>query len=914
MLIAASPLGLLATRETSALPERMALDEFDALVEIHRSAIAAGASIVLTNTFAANGPALEPLGLRDELREILRRAVQAAAQAIEAEGRTGDGTPLLGVTLGPLPVGIAPRGALHFDQAIEAYREIVGAILDLTPDLLVLESFSDLRNLKAALIALRETAPDVPVVAQMTFGPNGRTEGGASPAVVWAIARSLGAEIVGASGGLVPEAMLPILAAFQTVSDLPVMLQPSTIGTGAEDEALGSTVFLRSARPLVERGPSIVGVSGPYTPEYLQGLMRLCKKHEPKVAERTQRLVVTGSSRDIEIGPRRGIVTVGEWPASKGDTFRAVRDSQFQEVIQELHASANSGVQMLEVRSTLPQIEEPGFLTELLPLLEEELHLPLLIAAETRKGLEAALHTYAGRPLIAAVWDDPGSLERVLPLAARYGAAVVAVCHTGGEIPRTAEDRLAVAERLLEAALSAGLRQEDLIFDPVALGAMAEGDRLRETLRALTLIKENLGQPTMVRLSRVSDEMPVRSSVEAAFMAMAGAAGLDVAVLNGMNSRLVESALTVSMLAGRDREGRRFLKHFAREPEREMAAVGAGRAPSSYQEPPASGGEEYRPPQRVRVSGGDRERPPRRVWGGERREGRDAGDRGERGRGREEGYRRSAGGRFDRGDRPRPEGGRYDRDRGARPEPGRYDRDRGTRPEPGRYDRDRGARPEPGRFDRDRGDRPERGGFGRERSDRPERGGYDRDRGERPIRRDYDRDGGRSGRPPFPRGDRDSSGRGSEGERRPPRDGQFDSTAEYGPSWLREMRERQGAGRRPPGGPRREGGAGRRYDRPERPGGWRDSREGGRPPRPYHGTRDARGGREDRGGGGRGRPPSREGTGRRPPSREGAERRPSREGRPTRERRTGGASREHRAPREGRAPRKTTRRKRSADD
>jgi 5-methyltetrahydrofolate--homocysteine methyltransferase len=905
MLVAASPLGLLATRETAALPERMALDDYDALVELHRSAIAAGATLVLTDTFAANGPALEPLGLRDELREILRRAVQAAAQAIEAEGRTGDGTPLLGVTLGPLPVGITPRGALHFDQAIEAYREVAGALLDLTPDLLVLESFTDLRNLKAALIALREAAPDVPVVAQMTFGPSGRTEGGASPAVVWAVARSLGAEIVGASGGLVPEAMLPILAAFQAVSDLPIMLQPSTIGTGAEDEAaLGSTEFLRSARPLIERGPSIVGVSGPYTPEWLQGLTRLGRKHAPQVAERTQRLVVTGTMRDVEIGPRRGIVTVGEWPASKGDAFRAARDSQFHDVIQELHGSANSGVQMLEVRSTLPQIEEPAFLTELLPLLEDELHLPLLIAAETRKGLEAALRTYAGRPLLAAVWDDPGALERVLPLAARYGAAVVAVCHTGGGIPRTAEERLAVAERLLQAALSAGLRQEDLIFDPVALGAMAEGDRLRETLRALALIKENLGQPTMVRLSRVSDELPVRSSVEAAFLAMAGAAGLDVAVLNGGNSRLVASALTVSMLAGRDRDGRRFLKHFAREPEGEAAAVGAGRGPSSYQEPAASGGEHRL---RVRVSG-ERGRPPRREWDGERREGReerDAGDRGERGREREEGYRRSAGARFDRDDRPRPGGDQYGRERDYQPERGRYDRDRGDRPERGRYDRDRVERPERGRSDRDRGERPERGRF-------------DRDRGERPGYRRFDREGGgRFGRPPFPRGDRDSGGRGFEGERRPPRDGQFDSTAEYGPSWLREMRERQGGGRRPPDRPRREG-MDRRSARPERGGRWHDSRGEGRPPRPYHGTRDThgsregRGGREDRGGRER-RPPSREGAGRRP-SREGSERRSSREGRPVRDRRTGRPDRERRTTREGRAPRKPTKRKRPADD
>jgi 5-methyltetrahydrofolate--homocysteine methyltransferase len=921
MLVCASPLGLLATRESSALPERMALDEFEALVGIHRSAIAAGAAIVLTNTFAANAPALEPLGLRDALREILRRAVQAAAQAIEEEGRTGDGTPLLGVTLGPLPVGIEPRGALRFEQAIEVYREAAQAVLDLTPDLFVLESFGDLRNLKAALIALREAAPEVPVAALMTFGANGRTEAGASPAVVWAVARSLGAEIVGASGGVVPEAMLPVLAAFQTVSDLPLMLQPSTIVPGAESETvLEANDFLRSARPLIERGPSIVGVSGPYTPEWLQGLTRLCRKHEPKTAERSQRLVVTGTARDVEIGTRRGVVAVGEWPASRGDAFRAARDNRFNDVIESLQESARSGVQMLEVRSTLPQIEEPAFLAELLPLLEDELHLPLLISADTRKGLETALRAYAGRPLVSAVWDEAGVLERVLPLAARYGAAVVAVCHTGGEIPRSAEDRLAVAERLLQAALSAGLRQEDLIFDPVALGAVAEGDRLRETLRALALIKENLGQPTMLRLSRVSDDLPVRSSVEAAFMAMAAAAGLDMAVLNGANPRLVDAALTVSMLAGRDREARRFLKHFAREPVRETAAaaVGADRA-GSFEEQSGVPVRVASPRPRERE---DRERPPRREWQPDRgrpdrREGGDARDRRAPDRGRTEEFQRSARPGFERerGDRP-PERGRFERERGDRPpERGRFERERGDRPpERGRFERERGDRPpERGRFDRERGDRPERGRFDRERGDRPERGRFERERGDRPPERGrFDRErGGRSERPPFHREERGPGARGFEGERQPRRQEPFDSTAEYGPPWLREMRERHGAGRRPPGRPPYREGGGRRSEGPERTGGWRDGREQRPPARPRHDTRDARGNREGRGGreerGGRGPREPRGGTARR-------EDRPGRPGRPSRPSRAGRGDRARPGGREGRAPRKTTRRPRSSED
>jgi 5-methyltetrahydrofolate--homocysteine methyltransferase len=827
------------------VPESLALEDQEALTEVHRAAIAAGADLVLTNTFAATGPALEPLGLRESLREILRRSVQAAGRAIEDAGRRRDGTPLLGVVLGPLPEGLEPRGPMRFEAAVEAYREAAGAVADLAPDLFVLESFGDLRNLKTALIALRETAPEVPVAVQMVFGANGRTAAGASPAVVWAVARSLGAEVVGASGGLAPEGMLPVLAAFHALSDLPVMLQPSALAPG-DEEALATNDFLRACRPLIEKGPSIVGVSGPHGPEWLQGLTRLCKKHEPRVPDRTQRLVVTGSSRDVEVGPRRGIVAVGEWPATRGEAIRASRDRGFGDVIDAFHESARAGAQMLEVRSTLPQIEEPAFLTEMLPMLEDELRLPVMVSAETRRGLEAALQACAGRPLVSAVWDEPGALERVLPLAARHGAAVVAVCHTGGAIPTPAEERVAIAERLLQAALTAGLRQEDVILDPVAFHARDAGDKLRETLRALALIKEKLGQPTLLRLSGVSDELPVRSGVEAAFLAMAAAAGLDMAVLNGSNPRLIDAALTASMLAGRDREARRFLARFGAEAVPAAAGVGAEPRMASGEE----AGEErprWRPVTRhprprgsERDDRRDRGARPGRHERGERPERRDRGDRSERpdrprrepwDRERSEGFRRPARARFDRAER---EGGdRQPFDRGDRRPFERGNREGGDRRPYERDGRERWQPPERRGFRRGARPAPGRAHFDREDLSPSERWGMNHDDHDRPARPRFDREG-RGSRPP---------GRGSDRERqgpRPPRPG-FDRER---PRYDDERRPRR---REPMGPPEEQGGF---APRPERHGRHKGPRraEGrpGRPPRRREGREPRKGGRRSR--------------------------------------------------------------------
>jgi len=885
MLVCDGPLGaILRARieregpppEPTGVPERLALEEIDALTAIHQASLTAGADILLTNTFAANGPALEALGRRDELEEIARQSVHAARRAIESADRRRDGTPLLGFLLGPLPTAIEPRGPMRFEEAVNAYREVAQAVADQGVDLFVLDSIEEIRNLKAALIALREVAPEAPVIAQMTFRANGRTEGGSSPAVLWTVARSLGADFVGASGGLAPEEMLPVVAAFQAVSDLPLILQPRLLPYGDGGEPLAPPEFLRQMRRLLDRGPAIVGVSGAPSPEWLQGLAKLSRKHAPGVIERAQRLVLASDTRDLEIGPRRGIVTAVEWPASRGHTLRAARTDGLEGLVYELRKAVEAGAQLLEVRSTLPQIDEPAFLADLLPRIEEQLHVPLMIGAETRKGLETALRLCAGRPLISAVWNEPDSLERVLPLAHRYGAAVVAVCHTGEAIPTTAEERVAIAEQILEKAIAAGLRQDDLIFDPVAFPAKTEPVKLRETLRTLALLKERLGQPTLVRLSGVSDELPARTRAEASFLAMAGAVGLDLAIVSSANARVIDAAVASSLIMGRDREAKRYLTRFGED------AVDEGGVTHRREE---------RGPRRERMGG---ERGYRREQTGEERDPRRERPRDERPHRREpsreehEEHRersRAARGRWPEREREREERApRREWDREERPprrEPGGEERP-SRRPWRGeeRDVRREGIWKPPQRRGAGYGERHGHGGFGdgRERwrpeerpprrgyGERGERGGFGerrerRDFGERPARRSFDERGGR----------RDF------GERRE-RGGSEDRRERWSPEphpqrryqEERPGRERGGFGERPE---RRDFAERPKRRRPgaeseERPA--REPRESrGRSPRP----RPARGADRDRGS--RPKGPRRSGGPGRPPSRP-AKRRPGR--------------------------------------
>jgi 5-methyltetrahydrofolate--homocysteine methyltransferase len=606
-----------ATTSGEGLPETLVLEDEAALAAIHRESLQAGADLLLTNTFAANAVALEPAGLADRTAEIVRRSVTAARQAIEAQGRRNDGTPWVGAVLGPLPAGVEPRGTLPFAKAAAIYREAAAAAVAADADLFVLDAIGELRNLRAALVALRDVQSDMPVIVLPAMQADGRLEGGTPPAVVWAVARSLGAEMVGASGGLSPAELLPAQAAYETVSDLPLGFLPAALPLShPRRDPIGRAEFNRQLGLLAPRGIALLGCSGIRRSEHLDAVVRIARRTPPQIAERAQRLIVAGRKSDLEIGPRRGIATAADWPLRRGESLRAHHEGNLGSLLKGLERAVAPGIQMLEVRSTLPQSEEAAFLRAMIGPLDQRPGLPLLITADTRAGLTAALEATAGRPLISSVWADRVAFERIFPLARRHGAAVVATCHTGKRIPKDAAERIANAEAILTAALEAGLSQEDLIFDPVILPAADGIAQVQEALQALAGIRESLGPATMLRISRVSETLPGRGQLEAALLCMAAAAGLDLAVIDAAKPRLVNLAAAAAVLVGRDRGARHFKERFGEEtppsgPPRRRDA-GSGRPPrrsESGSRPPRRSEPGSRPPRRATPSReGDRDR------------------------------------------------------------------------------------------------------------------------------------------------------------------------------------------------------------------------------------------------------------------------------------------------------------------
>jgi 5-methyltetrahydrofolate--homocysteine methyltransferase len=565
-LVCDGPLGhLLGARSAGAKavvparPDLLALEDADRLAAVHRGSLEAGADVILTNTLTANGPTLESVALQDRLSEMIARSVAIARDVVATHTRPGDRPRLVAFALGPLAPGIAPLGRLTFARAVEAYAEVVRFAAGGGLDLFFLDGHADLQSLRAALIAIREEAPDYPVVATLAFGADGRAEGGTSPAALVAVARSLGADVVGACGSVGPDRMMPVAKALRTVSDLPLILAPAVGEPDAQEPSLGPREFVRRMGPLLEGGVGLTCCWGAPAPQYTALLARQAHAVVPELPPRVQRLVVASRRRDIEIGGGRGLVAVQAWGAPARRAWQesaAGRRDAWRHLGDRISRSA---VAMIEVRLPTPGLDEPGFFAAAVPELTAASDCPLLITADTRKGLETALQHAAGRPLVAGVWADRSRLDRVLPLARRYGAAVVATCMTGREVPRRAEQKLEIAEMLLGEAAAAGLAQEDLIIDPALGSVLADTSGPRELVRALALLKERLGQPAMLRLGRIAEGLPAgRVGVEMAMLAMAGAGQVDLVVGDFDVPPLRQAAAAASLLMGRDRQGRRY--------------------------------------------------------------------------------------------------------------------------------------------------------------------------------------------------------------------------------------------------------------------------------------------------------------------------------------------------------------------
>lgn len=532
-------------------PTQLNITAPEIIADIHASYVLAGADCITSNSFGGSRTKLAEYGLDDQVEELNRAAVKLAKKAKPAH---------VLADVGPTGLVLEPLGVATFDEVYEVFAEQIRALAAAGPDAIIIETMTDIAESRCAVLAAKAVC-DLPVFATVTFGLAGRMDlSGTDPETAAAILETAGADGIGLNCGLGPEQMLPLVERMAQVTSLPLIVLPNA---GLPTLVHGETVFPgtpdemgQHAARFVELGATAVGSCCGSTPEFTGAIMDFAKSKKVVEREAPAGVVLAGPRGHVRLGADFSLCIVGERinPTGKQALADSLREGSTTVVRSLAVEQQEGGAHVLDVNVGAPGVDASIALPAAVSALVGMSDLPLVLDTTDADALEAGLKVYPGRALINSVNGAPESIETVLPLAARYGAAVVVLALDDIGIPETVEGRLEIVDRVRTAAHKAGLGDEDLIVDLLTLTAATDPSAASVTLEALRIVSREWGLATLLGVSNVSHGLPGRPALNAAFLAMAASSGLDAAIVNPADVDVAHAVRAVDALLGHDEQ------------------------------------------------------------------------------------------------------------------------------------------------------------------------------------------------------------------------------------------------------------------------------------------------------------------------------------------------------------------------
>ena len=534
------------------------------LTQIHKKYIEAGADIVYASTFGTNRFKKKEIG-ECTLQEAVRIQVKAAVKAKEIMAAQGREV-AVAIDLGPLGELLEPMGTLSFEDAYDAFREVIQAGCDLA-DLIVIETMTDLYEVKAAVLAAKETC-DLPVIVTMTFEENGRTFTGVSLEAMVLTLEGLGVDAMGINCSLGPVEIFPIAEKLRSLTDLPLVIKPNA---GLPDPATGAyditcDQFVEKMEDFLELGIELIGGCCGTTPEYIEGLAKIAAKfggteYSAKPSEEKKTLQVCSGNTVVTVDH---VTVIGERinPTGKKRLKQALLDEDFDYILSQAIEQIDAGAEILDVNVGVPSLDDVKMLPLVIKKLQSITGLPLQIDSGNPEAIEAALRVYNGKAIVNSVNGEEKVMENILPLVKKYGAAVVGLTLDENGIPNKAEDRFAIAKRILERALEYGIPRENVIIDCLTLTASAQQKEVVETLKAVRMVKEQLGLKTALGVSNISFGLPLRPIINRTFLTMAMECGLDLPIINPNSEDMMASIFAFHVLHNIDENATAFIERY----------------------------------------------------------------------------------------------------------------------------------------------------------------------------------------------------------------------------------------------------------------------------------------------------------------------------------------------------------------
>lgn len=559
------------------------LDHPEILTDIHMQYIEAGSDIIYAATFGVSKYKMHEFkgSIKSATATMMDAAVNAKKKAAE---KNRDIKVALGLSsLGEL---LEPMGTVTFEEAYDAYKEVVVAAKE-KADLAVIETMSDLYEVKAAVLAVKENT-ELPVMVSMSFEANGRTFTGVSLEAMALTLEGLGVDAMGINCSLGPAEILPMVKKLRKYTKLPIFAKPNA---GLPDPESGqysidSDEFTEIMKDYFKIGVNMMGGCCGTSPEYIKGLkdaadeaagkikggacescyaFNLCEKAGVGICD-----AEGFDDRELKVCSGNSVVTVdhvtviGERinPTGKKRMKQALLDEDYDYILSQAVEQIEAGAEILDVNVGVPSLDDVKVLPRVVKMLQSITSLPLQIDSSNSEAIEAALRVYNGKAIVNSVNGEAAVMESILPVVKKYGAAVVGLTLDEKGIPDKAEDRFLIAQRILTKAMEYGIPKEDVIIDCLTLTASAQQKEVVETLKCVRMVKERLGVKTALGVSNISFGLPIRPVINRTFLTLAMEYGLDLPIINPNSEDMMTSIYAFNVLKNIDRNAVDFIERY----------------------------------------------------------------------------------------------------------------------------------------------------------------------------------------------------------------------------------------------------------------------------------------------------------------------------------------------------------------
>lgn len=542
-------------------PEQWAIENPEALISLQREYVEAGSQVVYTFTFGGNRKKLAEFGLEHKTKEINRELALLSRRAVGTSAYVaGD--------IAPTGHFAKPLGDMEFEEMVDVFKEQAVGLLEGGVDFFIIETMMDIQEARAALLAVKEIC-ELPVCVSMTFNEDGRSLTGTDPVTALITLQSMGADAVGCNCSTGPIEMLEIIKKMKAYAKIPIIAKPNA---GLPKLVNGCTVFDMDAKTFgsygqqfIDAGVNLLGGCCGTSPEYIQAITRETLHLRPVKLQPVETGVLTSARKTVFMGPEKPMVIVGERinPTGKKKLQQELREDSTVEVRRLALEQVEKGAEVLDVNVGMPGIDEKSVMMKMVEMLSQLSDAPLCLDSSSPEVLEAALRIYPGRALINSISAESAKLDKLLPVAAKYGAMFILLPLGDGGVPETAAERCKIIREVFEEASKYGYTKNDIVIDGLVMTVSSDQKAAMETLEVIRWSSGEFGCNTIIGLSNVSFGLPERNWVNSAFLAMAAANGLSMVIANPSSELLVNLKMACDVLTLRDKNSRRYIDSFS---------------------------------------------------------------------------------------------------------------------------------------------------------------------------------------------------------------------------------------------------------------------------------------------------------------------------------------------------------------